>query len=605
MSWLARVPQTAGAGRGRAVRRLLAATILLIAFLVFVAPASAYDTFKHATATSKSSCSAGCHAGATPTNATCVRCHTGFAARGTQKCWDCHAPGQATSAWQLTAGCTGTCHVSTKTSGRPSYTTTYAHAAAVHLGASGYGKTCVACHGVSTGPSAPGTSPHHDAVDSPAPACADCHDGATASAPGGHEGRSTDCASCHTGMDRPIGDCAACHVGAAGTTAPQIAYTNALACADSGCHGKVANHAGTPISSAACTTCHAAHYETLGSCQTCHPDPQTLHHGTATARPLADCAGCHDGGVTTAKTSHSTLACSACHADMTRPAVPAVCSRCHLPKKFGTATCTTCHSLAGLSRREQIHNVTPNAGVGCTSCHSGHNADLGVCTTCHGLVPEAHHGVAAVTSSVLTLQASPAAVTAGSTVTLGGAIRDAGGAALSGVGVLLQERRPGAAGFADVATLTTGADGGYSHQLHAVASAEYRAVYRGAASVVTSAAVTRPAIATASISVARSVRLSARPGVVKKGARVTLAGAVAPTAQQLGEKPAVVGVRVERRTAAGWSRVAAATVTAGADGAFSWTWRPKLRGSYRARATVAASSGLLAAASLRVVVRVR
>jgi hypothetical protein len=586
------------------MRSLLLAAILLTAFLVFVAPASAYDTFNHATATSKSSCTAGCHAGTTPTNATCTRCHTGFAARGTQKCWDCHAPGQTTSSWQLAAGCTGTCHVSTKASGRPSYTTAYAHAATVHLGASGYGKTCVGCHGVSAGSGTPGTSPHHDAVDSPAPACADCHEGVIASAPTGHQGRSTVCASCHTGMDRPSGDCAACHVGAAGTTAPQIAYTNTLACADAGCHGKVANHAGTPIGSTACSTCHAAHYETLGVCQTCHRDPQTLHHGTATARPLTDCAGCHGGGIAAAKVSHSTLACSVCHTDMTRPAVPAVCSQCHLSKKFGTATCTACHSLAGLTRREQIHNETPNAGVGCSSCHSGHNADLGVCTTCHGLVPEAHHGVAAMTSGLLTLQASPATVTAGSPATLGGAVKDASGAALSGVRVLLQVRRAGGAGFADVATLTTGADGGYSHQLRPVASGEYRAVFRGAASV-SPAVVTRPAIATASVTVARSVRLSARPGVAKAGSRVTLAGAVAPTAQQLGATHAAVGIRVERKTTAGWSRVAAATVTAGADGTFSWTWRPRVRGTYRARATITASSGLPAAASSRIIVRVR
>ena len=330
-----------------------------------------------------------------------------------------------------------------------------------------------------------------------------------------------------------------------------------------------------------------------------------FHHGTATTRPLADCAGCHNGGVATAKTSHSTLACSVCHADMARPVVPAVCSQCHLAKRFGTATCTACHGLAGLTGREQIHNATPKAGLTCTSCHPGHNEDLGTCATCHGLVPEAHHGVAAVTSSRLTLGASPASVTAGAAATLGGTLTDAGGAALSGVQVLLQERRAGAAAFTDVATLTTGADGSFSQPLLPAASAEYRAVYRGAAAAAATVAVQRPAIATASIAVVQSVRLTARPGTVRHGSRVRLSGTVAPSAQQLGARRPAVGIRIERKTASGWSRVATATVAPRADGSFSWTWRPKAKGSYRARATVAASPELLAAASLRIAIRVR
>ena len=578
---------------------------LVAALLVLAVPAWAYGGWQHSTATSKSSCAAGCHAKTTPTNATCTSCHTSYAARGSQKCWDCHAPGQATSSWQLAAGCTATCHVSTTTSGKPSYTTSYTHGATAHLGASGYGKTCADCHGVSAGATTPGTSPHHDAVDSAGPACADCHDGVLASTPTGHEGRSTVCTSCHTGMDRPSGDCASCHVGKTGSTIPQITYTNSLACADAGCHGKVANHSGTPISVAACTTCHTAHYQSLGVCVTCHPSPQTYHHGTAAARPLTDCAGCHDGGVAAGRTSHSAFACPVCHTDMSRPAVPAVCSQCHLAKKFGSATCTTCHSLGGLTGREQVHTATPNAGLTCTSCHAGHDADLGACTTCHGLVPEAHHGVAVATSSQLTLQAPQVSVIAGSSAVLSGTLKDAAGAALSGVQVLLQERRAGAAGFADVTTLTTGADGSFSQPLQPVASAGYRAVYRGASSSALTLTVQRPAIATASIAVTQRVRLNARPAAARPGSKVTLAGTVAPTAQQLAAGRPAVGIRVERRTASGWRKVAAAMLTPKADGTFSWTWRPRTAGSYRARATAAASPQLLAAASPRVTIKVR
>ena len=129
-----------------------------------------------------------------------------------------------------------------------------------------------------------------------------------------------------------------------------------------------------------------------------------------------------------------------------------------------------------------MHNATPRAGVACTGCHAGHNADLGVCSSCHGLVPEAHHGVAAVSSSSLTLSAGAGSAAAGTPVVVGGRLLDAGGAAVSGATVLLQERRLSQASFTDVATLTTGADGGFSHTAQAVAGTRYRAVYRGASS---------------------------------------------------------------------------------------------------------------------------
>jgi hypothetical protein len=605
------VPRSRNAGRNptrvsrNARRTLLLSGVTILLLLVFAASAAAYSDFKHATATAKDSCTVGCHEKKTPTNASCTTCHTGFAARGAQKCWDCHAPGQATSSWQLAAGCTSTCHVSTTTSGKPSYTTPYLHSATVHLGASGYGKTCVTCHGASTGAAAPGTGPHHDAVDSAAPTCAGCHDGTIASTPSGHQGYSAVCTSCHTGMDRPKGECAACHVGNTGTTTPQITYTNTLACGDASCHGKVTNHTGTPIGAAPCATCHTAHYQTLGTCGTCHPDPQTFHHGTSAGRPLADCAGCHDGGVATARTSHSTFACSVCHTDMAPASVPAVCAQCHLPEKFGSATCTACHSPAGLTGREQIHNATPKAGITCATCHTGHNADLGVCSTCHGLVPEAHHGVAAVTSSLLTLSAAPASAAAGTPVLLGGTLTDAGGAARAGVEVLLQERRLSQSGFSDIATVATAPDGTFSRTVRPVAETRYRAVYRGESSAASAVTVQRPAMAEATLTVTQGVTLSARPGTVRPRAKVKLAGTAAPTAQQLGAPRPAVTLRVDRKSGSRWVKVASAKLTPKADGTFSWTWRPRKTGSYRARATAAASPELLAGASPRIRFRVR
>jgi hypothetical protein len=589
---------------GRTAPRILLLTCLLLLVLLSLAgPATAYKGWTHSSATSKSSCVGGCHAESAPTNTTCTTCHTAFKVRGTQKCWDCHKPGQATASWQLLVGCTATCHVSTVASGQPSYSSAYTHSATVHLGASGYGKTCLSCHGVSAGGTAPGSSPHHDAVNSATPTCAGCHDGAIAAAPTGHEARGAACASCHTGMDRPAADCASCHVGQSGGSAPQIAYTNSLACADAGCHGKVANHSGTPIGAAACTTCHPAHYQALGACATCHPSPQALHHGTGSARPLADCAGCHDGALAPARDSHAGLACALCHAGMSKPAVPAVCSRCHPAGAVGTATCTACHSAGGLTGREQVHSTAPRAGLTCTTCHAGHHADLGACTTCHGLVPEAHHGVARLDSSLLALSATPARVSAGAPVVVSGTLTDASGAGEVGVQVRLQARRLSDGAFTDLAILTTDAGGSFSQSLRPVAGTEYRAVFRG--SSATSAMAQRPAIEEATVNVARNVTVKGRPSVARVGAKVELTGVVTPATQKSGAERPAVAVRVERRSGARWVKAVVLLVKPKPTGAFSVTWRPRTAGSFRVRAAVAPSPDLLAGASPRIAITVR
>ena len=576
--------------------------LLMLTLLALAPPAGAWSGYKHGTAQSKGTCAAGCHAETAPTNTTCTSCHAGFRTQGTQKCWDCHEPGQSTVQMQLLPGCTSTCHVSTATGDRPSYTASFAHSGTVHLGASGYGKTCVACHGVSTGSTAPGRSPHHDAVNSAVPPCTGCHDGVIAATPTDHTPYGVVCSSCHKGMDRPSGDCATCHVGRLGTSAPQITYSNDLTCGAAACHAKVANHAGTPIGAAACTTCHTGHYQALGTCITCHADPQTLHHATATAHPLADCARCHDGGIATARKSHSVLACSTCHTGMGVPEVPAVCAPCHSAREFGSATCTSCHSLSGMMGREQIHNATPTAGIACTTCHAAHNADLGTCQTCHGKVPEAHHGVIAPKSSVLTLEASPSALKPGTRAELRGVLTDGVGEPLAGVQLLLQERRLPDGAFVDVATLSTVADGSIAQRVQPVAGTEYRAVYRGASSAAT---IARPAIAKASVTVAQAVRLRARPTTVRRGAKVRLSGTVAPAAQKLGAAPGRVSLRIERKSGSRWRRVAAKSVTASTSGTYSWSWKAKKAGTYRIRATAAATSGVRDGVSRWVKMKVR
>jgi len=456
---------------------ILIATV--VALLVAVAPALAYDEWVHTTGMDKSTCdSSGCHLEPPQpsSNTACLAsgCHKKFTTSDGEKCWQCHTPGQTTAAWRTASGCTTSCHAPT-----------------VHLGASGYGKTCTACHGVSVSTSDPGGSPHHNAAAGHQPTCAECHNGALAKLPPGHEAYGTQCASCHTGMNRPSGDCATCHAKAQGSW-PPVVYTNDLACGDAGCHGKVKNHSGTPITAAPCTTCHAAHYEALGTCTKCHTAPPRFHHGTATATPLVDCAGCHDGKIASAKQAHAGLACTSCHGGMGRPPVPATCHNCHDAQRFGAVACTTCHSTTGLIGKETVHATDPAATVACTTCHQAHYKDLGACTTCHGSHAGTHHGTATLADTQLKLAVTPANINARKKATLKGSLR-VGGKALASQSVLIQARTLTGGSFKKVATVKTGAGGRFSRVVKPRVGTEYRAVWRPAGAYVVRQ---RPAVTT-------------------------------------------------------------------------------------------------------------
>jgi hypothetical protein len=580
--------------------------VTLLVLLAAAAPVSAYSEWNHGTAIGKRSCNAsGCHDDQTPSNAACVGCHSGLTTSGAQKCWDCHAPGTSPA-----PDCAGSCHLFRADGDDPSYPIAFSHGATPHLGASGYGKTCTACHGAGT--------VHHDAAAGHQPTCTECHNGTLARVPpASHDdGLHTDCATCHVGMDRPTGDCAACHVGNPGSGSPQIAYSNDLVCADAGCHGKVTNHAGTPITAAPCISCHTEHYATLGTCTTCHTDPQSFHHATSTPIPLSDCAachngtiaatppnhesygtscsvchtgmnkppsdclachdkaqggvpavvytndlacgdarchsmipshsgtpiknvacatchtahyeslgvctlchadpeefhhgtaraialvdctGCHDGGVATDKESHAGFSCVGCHDAMTEPPEPATCATCHEERRFGTRTCTHCHSIPGWINEETVHEEDPAPTVGCATCHRAHYVDLGACGTCHGSHAETHHGVTTLVDTRLTLAARPSVVKARTKATLRGSLR-AGGKALAAQRVLIQARKLPGGSFKSVATVKTGADGRYSRVVRPRTGTLYRAVWRPAGEYVL---LQRPAVITAKLRVRR------------------------------------------------------------------------------------------------------
>ena len=589
------------------VRSLSLALLLTLAVIavaaVLAAPALAYDPWEHGGARESTCDSSGCHRDQTPTNTACLQpgCHVGYAAAPAKKCWDCHEPGTRPA-----ADCAASCHLYRTRGDDPVYDVAFTHGATPHLGASGYGKTCAGCHGAG--------NKHHDATKAATPTCAACHNGTYAKVPAGHEGRSANCATCHLGMSRPTNDCAACHVGNPSSGGPQIAYSNTLSCGDAACHGKVANHAGTPIGAAACTTCHTAHYATLGDCTKCHSDPRSYHHATASAIPLSQCAACHNGGIAaaptghsgfgtdceschdgmnvpsgacmschdkaqgsypavgytndltcgdarchgmvanhegtpiggvpctrchvghyearatcvtchadpqrfhhgttraleladceachngtmaTSKTAHAGLTCVTCHDDMTPPDVPAKCNTCHEADRFGTVTCTACHSTTGMFATEQVHHADPH--VACTTCHRPHYADVGTCATCHAGHAETHHAQAAPAASTLTVTASKKRIARGARVRIGGVLGGATGP-LAAQRIVLQARATTAKTFKSVVTLRTRADGSYARWLRPKVSTQYRVLFKAAGDI---ALQQKPAVATASVRVTR------------------------------------------------------------------------------------------------------
>jgi hypothetical protein len=580
---------------------LLILIALLLVLVAAATPASAYENWEHGGARERTCDSSGCHRDQTPGNTACVGCHSGYTTSSSKKCWDCHEPGTSPA-----SDCAAACHLNQ--GGSDNYSTSFTHGQSPHLGASGYGKTCANCHGAG--------NPHHAAAAGHQPTCAECHNGTTAKLPPSshNDGKHTNCATCHVGMSKPITDCAACHVGNPGSGGPQIAYSNSPACGDAACHGKIANHAGTPITAApcitchtehyatlgtctkchtdpqsfhhatatprplsdcagchngtiaatppnhasygtscavchtgmnkppsdclachdkpqggvpavvyttdltcgdarchtmvpshsgtpiknvACTTCHTAHYEDLGTCATCHPDSPSFHHGTATATPLADCAGCHHGAIASAKRSHDGQACVACHEGMTQPPVPATCQTCHAAERFGAVTCTDCHSETGLIGKETAHAPDPGATVSCTTCHKSHYRDLGTCDSCHGSHAETHHGTATLADTQLTLVARPSAVRAHRKATLKGSLR-AAGRALAAQKVLVEARTLKGGTFKKVAVVKTGADGRFSRVVKPRVGTEYRAVWRPAGAYVV---LQRPAVDTVKLRV--------------------------------------------------------------------------------------------------------
>ncbi len=373
------------------------------------------------------------------TQVNCTSCHMNGVFKGTpMDCYSCHAAVDAhngqfgrectqchtTSGWRnvffdhggtgfpltglhANVACTN-CHVNGVFADTPK--TCYACHAEDDAHDGKFGQDCASCHVTSGwknvsfdhGKTAFPLTDSHTTV-----ACSSCH------VNGVYQGTPTDCYSCHAAKDNHKGQfgtgCGSCHKPTKwkdvfydhSTTAfPLIGKHTTVAC--SACHVN-GIFKGTPK---ACYACHAAddnHNGSFGtSCGSCHKPTawkDVFYDHSATAFPLTD--------------SHTTVACSSCHANGVFKGTPTDCYSCHAADdnhngQFGTS-CGSCHKPTKWKDVFYDHNTTafPLVGkhttVACSSCHANgifkgtptdcyschaandnHNGQFGTnCESCH------------------------------------------------------------------------------------------------------------------------------------------------------------------------------------------------------------------------------
>jgi hypothetical protein len=294
---------------------LLAAVMLAVA--LSASPARAFSSWQHNGATG-----CVCHGAGTPTDASCVSCHTGFKSYPAQTCWACHYPGQDTSTLSTPGtACSQECHL--WNSAQKSYMVPSTHGTNPHLGS---GSDCTACHPTSVSVFDPGSSPHHSGQATGFGNCGACHGGLQQ-----HAGK-LQCTQCHTSATE-------FHLYA--TTSPGFKK-----CRD--CHAM--KHAGKKVANNRCATCHkgtgrgapsaAQHAKSVSKRFTCGACHSQRRHASAVSTSVKDCRTCHRGRYHAAQRTPGKSACTSCHS---------------IAKRHDNGfRCTLCH-------RRAVHNPRPSA----------------------------------------------------------------------------------------------------------------------------------------------------------------------------------------------------------------------------------------------------
>jgi len=347
-------------------------------------------------------------------------------------------------------------------------------------------------------------------------------------------------------------------------------------------------------------------HATAQSCASCHPG------GNTSVTPTdVNCTSCHTGGFQSRQVGATTArTCWTCHdpgQDMTNVQAPgcgtaAAGAGCHGgAAHFGsnTVTCTTCHGVARSATNPGTsahHNQTDfTAPATCTDCHTqanGLHADFvaGVtCTTCHDGFGTAHPDSLAMKVPTVTLTAKPLIVKYGLTTILSGAVKS-GTAGVAGKTVTLQQKPVGSVGFVTVTETTTGLDGAYAFVAQSPTMlTTYRIVAQGA---VVSKTVVKPALKTLAVKVSPVLTVAlAKKSIVFRG-KQTIKGTLNPA-----RPGGIVKLVIQRKVSGVWKSLPSRNVALQAGAGYttySLPYKPPSKGSYRVKASIAATTQLAA-----------
>ena len=221
------------------------------------------------------------------------------------------------------------------------------------------------------------------------------------------------------------------------------------------------------------------------------------------------------------------------------------------------------------------------------------------------------------TPSNMTLTAAKPLLTYGASTALTGRLvsdptpldpGDGNALPLAGQTVTIQQHAAGSTGYVDVITVTTGLDGSFAlpAPVKPAVTTHYRAVWAGG---TVATVVYPPASATATVKVKPVITLaltkynskSGKYSLYKLSRTVYAKGTLKPNHAKLGDGTTAGTVTVTAykyaKATRKWVKVKGALRSLSATSAYTWSWRPKGRGTYRISTTFAGDVDHIASAS--------
>jgi IPT/TIG domain len=328
---------------------------------------------------------------------------------------------------------------------------------------------------------------------------------------------------------------------------------------------------------------------------------------------IGPCDSCHGESATHTSANHTTLACSSCHLSGTAtPPTPVACAACHggtsailVSATHVTTKCGTTAGCHGAVSAATITSFAPTSGpVGTVVTLTG--------TGFTGATAVNFNGTTAAIFSVVSATQITATVPSGATTGTISVTPLSGPDVISAtsftVTVLpavptITSFAPTSAPVGTVVTLTgTGFTGATAVAFNGTTTAIFVVVSAtqitaevpsgattgtiavttpgGTGTSATSFTVTVPAVTT-------KVTLKVAPTSIRFRRTVKATGAVTPVLALVGSK---VALKAQIKKGTRWVTTKSVTATVKASGAYSWTYKPAKRGTYRMQASIKATA---------------